>query len=751
MTYYWRVDEVDADGVREGYVWSFTVISDQAHYPMPEDGGMFSIGIDTELAWTPGVGGMVHHVYFSTDKALVDARDMSVATMYWPVPSFDPGELVAGETYYWAVDEFGPAGTFSSPTWSFTAFKFDPVAITDPNLVLYYTFDGITGGLINDMSGHENYGRVMGDAQIGTADGVTTLDFDGIDDYVYTGLSASDLDISGNNARTVTSWVYTRSYGGGGIFDVGNRETGQDFCLRTLDNIDGEWRIQYWGGDMDFNYDSTEKWVHFALVHDGVTTKVYADGELIVDWEKTIDTSDANPFQVGLYGWPGNYFDGLIGDIRVYNKTLSQEEVVWAMNNLADVTGPNDVVQGVPNEVRDGDVAGWPDGEYPGLAVDNDVNTKFLHFAGEVIPTGIQIAPAAGMTVVSGLTLTTANDAPERDPISYEVYGSNESIDGPYELIAAGDVNDFAGEAAWPRFTKNATTIAFDNTVAYAYYQVMFPAIRDAVAANSMQIAEVELIGEVLKKPLIAFVSFHGADDEPSSGAAGDGFTEAPDKAYTDLLKANGYDVVRVITSSTPDVETLNAADLVITSRSVNSGDYSNDGATLWNGITTPMIILGGYPLRNSRMGYTLGGTMVDTVGDITLAVTDPNHPIFAGIDLADGAMVNPFAGVVSYDDGTLCRGVSVNTDEVNAEGTILATVATADDPTVGGMIIGEWQAGATLTHNGGAGTDILAAHRLVFLTGSRENGKSSQTAGLYDLYDDGATMFLNAVDYMLQ
>jgi len=158
-------------------------------------------------------------------------------------------------------------------------------------------------------------------------------------------------------------------------------------------------------------------------------------------------------------------------------------------NVLADVTGPDDVVVGVPN---DGD---WPDGEIPDLAIDNDVNTKFLHFKGFSEPTGIQVAPAVGPTVVTALTLTTANDSPERDPASFEVYGSNESIDGPYELIAAGDVVDFIGEEAWPRFTANATPIEFENTVVYTYYQVLFPTVRDAASANSMQIAEIELIG----------------------------------------------------------------------------------------------------------------------------------------------------------------------------------------------------------------------------------------------------------------
>ncbi|MFH1882892.1 MAG: LamG-like jellyroll fold domain-containing protein [Planctomycetota bacterium] len=154
-----------------------------------------------------------------------------------------------------------------------------------------------------------------------------------------------------------------------------------------------------------------------------------------------------------------------------------------------DVTVPGDIVKGVPD---DGD---WPGGEYPALAIDDNTGTKYLHFKGEIEPTGIQVTPLDGPSIVTGLTFTTANDAAERDPIAFELSGSNESIDGPYELIASGDIVDFAQADAWPRFTKNATPILFYNNVAYAHYQVLFPAVRDAASANSMQIAEVELLG----------------------------------------------------------------------------------------------------------------------------------------------------------------------------------------------------------------------------------------------------------------
>jgi len=182
---------------------------------------------------------------------------------------------------------------------------------------------------------------------------------------------------------------------------------------------------------------------------------------------------------------------------------------------LVDVTAPGDLVQGVPNDgLMDGNNFGWPGAETPDLAVDDNTGTKFLHFKGELEPTGIQVTPAAGPSIVTGLTLTTANDAIERDPISFELSGSNEGIDGPYELIASGDIVDFSDPNAWPRFTMNATPISFDNDVAYAHYQVLFPAVRDAASANSMQIAEVELLGVRIFPPAPPIVHYMLDDGE---------------------------------------------------------------------------------------------------------------------------------------------------------------------------------------------------------------------------------------------
>jgi regulation of enolase protein 1 (concanavalin A-like superfamily) len=187
---------------------------------------------------------------------------------------------------------------------------------------------------------------------------------------------------------------------------------------------------------------------------------------------------------LGILSWTA----GITADSHdVYFGTSDPPEFAGNVNILADVTGPGDAVLGVPN---DGD---WPGGEPPAFAIDDNTGTKYLHFKGGAMATGIQVEPASGPSVVTGLSLTTANDDYGRDPVTFELSGSNDSIDGPYTLIASGDIDDFAQAEVWPRFTMNATPISFENDVAYSYYQIVFPSLRPD-NDGKMQIAEIELL-----------------------------------------------------------------------------------------------------------------------------------------------------------------------------------------------------------------------------------------------------------------
>jgi hypothetical protein len=126
-----------------------------------------------------------------------------------------------------------------------------------------------------------------------------------------------------------------------------------------------------------------------------------------------------------------------------------------------------------------------PAGEAAPKVIDGLSTTKYLNF--DKVNTGFTVTPKAGASVISAMTITTANDAPERDPATWQILGSNNGTD--FEAIASGSL------AANPtRF--NTTTLAFSNTKSYTSYKVVFPTIVNAPkAANSMQVAEIALLG----------------------------------------------------------------------------------------------------------------------------------------------------------------------------------------------------------------------------------------------------------------
>jgi hypothetical protein len=77
-----------------------------------------------------------------------------------------------------------------------------------------------------------------------------------------------------------------------------------------------------------------------ALVYEGEAgghvSYAYADGKRVGMQVAELNTADDRTFQIGV--WSGNYFDGLIDDLRLYNRGLSQGEVAY----LAGQTVPFD-------------------------------------------------------------------------------------------------------------------------------------------------------------------------------------------------------------------------------------------------------------------------------------------------------------------------------------------------------------------------------------------------------------------------
>ncbi|UCG56938.1 MAG: hypothetical protein JSU70_19000 [Phycisphaerales bacterium] len=123
-TYYWRVDEVKADGSKEtGNVWSFSTPPVTAWDPIPADGGKF-VAPDAELSWKLGWNARTHVLYFGTEEDAVAAGDPSTSKGTLTETSFTPGGLALETTYYWRVDERDMDDVVhEGDVWSFTTTR----------------------------------------------------------------------------------------------------------------------------------------------------------------------------------------------------------------------------------------------------------------------------------------------------------------------------------------------------------------------------------------------------------------------------------------------------------------------------------------------------------------------------------------------------------------------------------------------------------------------------------------------------
>ena len=165
---------------------------------------------------------------------------------------------------------------------------------------------------------------------------------------------------------------------------------------------------------------------------------------------------------------------------------------VMASNRLGRFTGSTVNVATLADlSIVDATVAGnttaatstnSPQGQTAPRAIDNDVTTKYLNF--DKLNTGMTITPSGNLPV-RALTLISAEDAPERDPSSYVVEGSNNGLS--FTRIASNAVPAFPTR----HFIQS---LGLPGTNDFNVYRVRFPGVSNVVAANSMQIAEIELL-----------------------------------------------------------------------------------------------------------------------------------------------------------------------------------------------------------------------------------------------------------------
>ena len=263
-----------------------------------------------------------------------------------------------------------------------------------------------------------------------------------------------------------------------------------------------------------------------------------------------------------------------------------------------------------------------PSNEGPANAFDNNPYTKYLNFDKQ--NAGVTVQLNAGR-VVTSFKLTTANDAVERDPASYKLYGSNDG--STWTLIQQGQL-----ALSDNRFSVSAD-IPVTNSTAYVYYFMIFPTIKNN-AGNSVQIAEITYYYDANNTTTSTATSNTIVDPTTAASTPAlccGGSAAAFNSSATNTAKVQAF-VNRTTTDSKVNIEQIGTQNEVTVSQSGTRNNYVNYyGNGLSNDVTitqqgnastqvnyTDLRVVGNFNTVNLQQTSTGGakGTFAEVSGN---------------------------------------------------------------------------------------------------------------------------------------
>jgi hypothetical protein len=203
-----------------------------------------------------------------------------------------------------------------------------PAPSTEP--IAYWKFDENGGTTAFDSVG-DNDGNLINGTGWTTGISGSAVSFDGSNDYVDTISAATDLF---TNDFTISAWINSGDYEANAGFWAADTSGDNRLYLRHDDtNNDGDIKLGLsdWNPNYDNVYDTGE-WMHYVVVLDGTTGYLYVNGVLLDSQSGLIVSIPSTPFTFGHNGV--TYFNGLIDEVKIYNRALSASEITALFNEF---------------------------------------------------------------------------------------------------------------------------------------------------------------------------------------------------------------------------------------------------------------------------------------------------------------------------------------------------------------------------------------------------------------------------------
>jgi hypothetical protein len=193
-----------------------------------------------------------------------------------------------------------------------------------------------SGTTWTDLSGQGNNGTLVNGVEYNNSEGGNLI-FDGVNDYVDCGNTASLSAIGGTTNITVSGWAYYTAYGGGGQPYSVITAKGSPWTW-LLENPLNTFRFRITAGGADVNVADTSThllntWYNVVGTYDGSNMRIYVNGVLKNTRAQT-GTLATNTVTAKIGTFQGTNYNvtGKISNISVYNRALSDAEITQNFN-----------------------------------------------------------------------------------------------------------------------------------------------------------------------------------------------------------------------------------------------------------------------------------------------------------------------------------------------------------------------------------------------------------------------------------
>jgi len=185
--------------------------------------------------------------------------------------------------------------------------------------VAEWTFDEGRGEVVKDRSGNGNDGKVHGASWVKQGRGYA-MKFDGVDDVIDCGSDPS-LELKGD--LTLQAWIKPTDMGWAGAAIVGKSYNQYQLLYSTRGLC---WWYVGIGSNSVGNKLPLDQWWHVTGTYDGDRRRIYINGRLAGSAKSPAPKAGGANFFMGGVGQ--KFFQGQVDNVRVYDRALSEVEMV---------------------------------------------------------------------------------------------------------------------------------------------------------------------------------------------------------------------------------------------------------------------------------------------------------------------------------------------------------------------------------------------------------------------------------------